>query len=106
MVFVGKSSTPAPQQKRLAAYLDGLAKAAGHADRNEPVKSYCKRLLLPLERKSVEPMVAKLARDNVQWMHQSLHRVADAPWSAEELLTEVHSTVLPAIYSMVLWWRR
>ena len=95
---MGKTSAPGPQQKRFAAYLDGLAKAAGHADRSEPLKSYCKGLLLPLERKSVEPMAAKLAPDNVRRMHQSLHHlVADAPWSDEELLTEVRSTVLPTM---------
>jgi len=95
---VGKSSAPGPQQKRFAAYFDGLAKAAGHADRSEPLKSYCKGLLLPLERKSVEPMAAKLAPDNVRRMHQSLHHlVADAPWSDEELLAEVRSTVLLAM---------
>ena len=92
------SSAPGPQQKRFAAYLEGLAKAAGHVDRIDPLKSYCKGLLLPLERKSVEPMAAKLAPDNVQRMHQSLHHlVADAPWSDGELLSEVSQAVLPAM---------
>lgn len=89
---------PGPQQERLAAYLEGLAKAAGHADRIDPLKSYCKGLLLPLERKSIEPMAAKLAPDNVQRMHQSLHHlVADAPWSDEALLSEVRHAVLLAM---------
>jgi hypothetical protein len=30
---VGTSSTPGPQEKGLAAYLEGLAQAAGHAHR-------------------------------------------------------------------------
>jgi len=95
---VNISSAPGPQQKRFAAYLEGLAKAAGHVDRIDPLKSYCKGLLLPLERKSVEPMAAKLAPDNVQRMHQSLHHlVADAPWSDGELLSEVSQAVLPAM---------
>jgi len=95
---VGKSSTPGPQQKRFAAYLDGLAQAAGHADRIDPVKNYCKGLLLPGERKSVEPMAARLAPDNVQRMHQSLHHlVADAPWNDQALLAEVQRAVLPAL---------
>jgi SRSO17 transposase len=75
------------QQKRFAAYLDSLAQAAGHMDRADPLKSYCKGLLLPGERKSVEPMAARLAPDNVRRMHQSLHHlVADAPWSDEAML--------------------
>ena len=95
---MGKSSAPGPQQKRLAAYLDGLAQAAGHADRIDPLKSYCKGLLLTGERKSVEPMAARLAPDNVGRMHQSLHHlVADAPWSDEELLAQIRSSVLPAM---------
>lgn len=90
------SSAPGPQQKRLAAYLEGLGQAAGHADRIEPFQSYCKGLLLPGDRKSVEPMAARLAPDNVQRMHQSLHHlVADAPWNDEDLLADVRGAVLP-----------
>src|SRR5476651_1737597 len=87
-----------PQQQRLSAYLGGLALAAGHADRIDPLKSYCKGLLLPGERKSVEPMAARLAPDNVRQTHQSLHHlVADAPWSDEALLEQVRHSVLPAM---------
>ena len=63
------SDPPIPGQARevrLAAYLEGLAKAAGHADRHEPLKDYTKGLLLPGERKSVEPMAARLHPDRVQ----------------------------------------
>jgi SRSO17 transposase len=70
-----KASEPGPQQKRFAAYMDGLAKAAGHSDREIPLRNYCTGLLLPGERKSVEPMAARLAPDNVGRMHQSLHHV-------------------------------
>jgi SRSO17 transposase len=91
-------SAPGPQQKRFAAYLDGLAHAAGHADRVVPLKSYCTGLLLPGERKSVEPMAARLAPDNVRRMHQSLHHlVADAPWSDQTVLRQVRSAVLAAM---------
>jgi SRSO17 transposase len=86
------------QQKRFAAYLDGLARAAGHLDRADPLKSYCKGLLLPGERKSVEPMAARLAPENVRRMHQSLHHlVADAPWSDEAMLQRVRGYVLAAM---------
>jgi SRSO17 transposase len=89
---VGKHPSPSPQEKRFAAYMDDLARAAGHADRATPLKMYCTGLLLPGERKSVEPMAARLAPDNVRRMHQSLHHVvADAPWSDVEVLAEVRS---------------
>ena len=78
--------------------MEGLAKAAGHADRAVPLKSYCTGLLLPGERKSVEPMAARLAPDNVRRMHQSLHHlVADAPWSDEAMLEQVRGYVLSAM---------
>jgi SRSO17 transposase len=44
----------------------------GHADRHGPLASYCSGLLLPGERKSVEPMAARLALDAVGAKHQSL----------------------------------
>jgi len=48
---VGKEQAPGPQEQRFAAYIEGLAEAAGHADRNVPLKNYCTGLLLPGERK-------------------------------------------------------
>jgi SRSO17 transposase len=90
------SSAPGKQEKRFAAYLESLAQAAEHADRVEPLKSYCTGLLLPGERKSVEPMAARLAPHNVRQTHQSLHHlVAHAPWSDEALLQQVQQSVLP-----------
>jgi len=75
--------------------MEGLAKAAGHADRAAPLKSYCMGLLLPGERKSVEPMAARLAPEKVRRMHQSLHHlVADAPWDDETVLRQVRSYAL------------
>lgn len=63
-----------------------------------PLKNYCTGLLLPGERKSVEPMAARLAPDNVRRMHQSLHHlVADAPWSDEAVLRRVRESALPAM---------
>jgi SRSO17 transposase len=79
--------------------MEGLARAAGHADRHVPLKNYCTGLLLPLERKSVEPMAARLGPDNVRRMHQSLHHlVADAPWSDEAVLDAVLDYVLPSMW--------
>jgi SRSO17 transposase len=101
------SRAPGAQQKRLAAYLDSLAQAAGHSDRVVPFKAYCTGLLLPGERKSVEPMAARLAPDNVRRMHQSLHHlVADAPWEDEVLLDRALDTVLASMLrqSPVIAW--
>src|SRR5215468_4330134 len=92
------SVAPGAQQKRFAAYLDSLAQAAGHEDRVAPLKFYCTGLLLPGERKSVEPMAARLSPENVRQTHQSLHHiVAHSPWSDEDVLEAVRHHVLPAI---------
>lgn len=78
--------------------MDGLATSAGHEDRQTPLKNYCKGLLLPGERKSIEPMAARLDPGSVQPMRQSLHHlVANAPWSDEALLEQVRRQVLPAM---------
>jgi SRSO17 transposase len=89
---------PGRQQERLAAYLDRLAQAAGHADRAEPCKSYCAGLLLPGERKSVEPMAARVYPQDVRRKHQSLHHfVADADWDDARMLEAALETVVPAL---------
>src|SRR3984957_18160315 len=90
------STAPGAQQQRFAAYLDSLAHAAEHLDRVAPLKAYCTGLLLPGERKSIEPLAARLAPDDVQRMHQSLHHfIANAPWSDEALLERVCHSALP-----------
>jgi SRSO17 transposase len=62
------------------------------------LKNYCTGLLLSGDRKSIEPMAARLAPDNVRRMHQSLHHlVADAPWSDKEMLGQVRHQVVPAM---------
>jgi SRSO17 transposase len=78
--------------------MQGLAQAAGHEDRQTPLKNYCKGLLLPGERKSIEPMAARLDPANVEPMRQSLHHlVAKAAWSDEALLQQVRNQVMPAM---------
>jgi SRSO17 transposase len=89
--------------------MEGLANAAGHEDRHAPLKNYCKGLLLPRERKSIEPMAARLDPGNVQPTRQSLHHlVAKAPWSDETLLDEVRNLATLCYQrcrSRGQWWR-
>ena len=51
--------------ERFAAYVEELASVIGHADRVGPLEAYCIGLLLPSERKSVEPMAAVTAHEVV-----------------------------------------
>jgi SRSO17 transposase len=72
---------------RFDDYVDRLAEAVGHADRQAPLAAYLTGLLLPGERKSVEPMAARLDPRHVSRAHQSMHHfVANAPWEAREVL--------------------
>ena len=95
------------RSQRFEDYLKQLTRSAGHADRIIPMVNYTKGLLLPLERKSVEPMAARLAPGDVRQMHQSLHHlVADAAWSDAALLKQVRGQVLPAItrrHKLIAW---
>src|SRR5438046_3727124 len=85
-------------EDRFASYIEGLASVIGHADRVGPLGDYCTGLLLPGERKSVEPMAAKTAPARVAAQHQSLlHFVGIAPWSDEAVLGKVREMVLPEI---------
>ena len=43
-------------ESRFVAYVDGVASVIGHKDRIGPLRDYCRGLMLPCERKSVEPM--------------------------------------------------
>jgi len=83
-------------EARFAAYVEGLASVIGHADRVAPLEAYCIGLLLPGERKSVEPMAAITAPERVSAQHQSmLHFIAQGNWSDEKVLGRVREMVVP-----------
>src|SRR3981081_2434916 len=85
-------------EARFAAYVEGLASVIGHADRTGPLRDYCTGLMLPGERKSVEPMAARTAPARTAAQHQSLlHFVGVATWSDETVLAKVREMVLPAM---------
>ncbi len=42
-------------EDRFTAYVEALASTLAHADRKAPFSAYCRGLILPGERKSVEP---------------------------------------------------
>src|SRR3954452_7409195 len=85
-------------EARFAAYVEALGAVLGHADRQDPMRDYCVGLLMPIERKSVEPMAAVTAPAQVAAKHQSLlHFVGNAPWSDTAMLARVGQLVLPVI---------
>ncbi|WP_376961332.1 IS701 family transposase [Azospirillum sp. A26] len=85
-------------ESRFAAYVERLAPALGHADRAAPFRAYCTGLILPGDRKSVEPMAARVEPGRVGAAHQSLHHfVAKAAWEDAAVLAGVRDLVLPAL---------
>jgi SRSO17 transposase len=78
--------------------MEALVRALGHADRREPLRAYVQGLLLPGERKSVEPMAARIDPGRVGARHQSMHHfVAKAPWDSRSMLQVARSWVLDAM---------
>jgi SRSO17 transposase len=83
---------------RFASYVDAVGSVIGHADRTGPLRDYCTGLILPGERKSVEPMAARTAPARVSAQHQSLlHFVSAGGWSDEKVLAKISELVVPAI---------
>ena len=57
---------------RFSTYVEGLTGVIEHADRAKPLRDYCTGLMMPCDRKSVEPMAAITAPDRTAAQHQSL----------------------------------
>jgi SRSO17 transposase len=92
--------------KEFEHYMTHLAKGLGHADRHSGLSAYCTGLMLPLSRKSVEPMAARVDPLHASARHQSLHHfVAKAQWRDQELLRRVAQWVVPVMdLSAGGWW--
>jgi SRSO17 transposase len=84
--------------KRFDRYIDAISGELGHVDRIAPFRSYCTGLLLPGERKSVEPMAALIDPTNVRKSHQSLHHfVSTSAWDDQAVLTRVGALTIPVL---------
>src|SRR5438876_8631223 len=74
--------------RELGEYLDTMTAAMGRPERRSAMRAYVTGLLLDGERKSVEPMAARLvdSMDEVEAMRQRLLAcVAESKWSDEEM---------------------
>lgn len=94
----GMARTSDSSERRFRNYLDQLAQALGHADRHEPLRAYVTGLCLPGERKSVEPMAARVDPKRLRARHQSMHHfVANAAWEDAAVLRMARDLVLDAM---------
>src|ERR1700740_1571157 len=88
----------ADSASRFEAYVEGLVSVIGPADLAKPLRDYCVGLMMPCERKSVEPMAAVTAPERTAAQHQRLlHFVGEGRWSDAEVLGQVREMVLPGI---------
>ena len=77
-------------------FLEHVGDCLGRVERRLGLKDYCRALMLPLKRKSIEPLAAAIDPCHVPALHQSLHHfVAESPWSDEAVLGAVQGWVLP-----------
>ena len=84
--------------KEFNRYMDHLSKRLGHADRHSGLSGYCTGLMLPLSRKSVEPMAARVDPLHASARHQALHHfVAKSEWSDSALMSGVRDWVVPVL---------
>jgi SRSO17 transposase len=79
-------------------YMKHLCEKLGHADRRAGFVEYSRALMLPIERKSVEPLAAHSDPWHVSAKHQSLHHmVAKSDWPDEAVLGGVREWASPAL---------
>src|SRR6266704_1260001 len=84
--------------QRFHAYVERLTTALGHRDRHGPLRAYVTGLCLPGDRKSIEPMAARVDPRHVRARHQSMHHfVANAAWDDGAVLRAARETVLAAL---------
>ena len=87
-----------PKLAEFERYIDQLCKVLGHRDRHAGFADYSRGLMLPIERKSVEPLAANTDPLHVRSKHQSLHHlVAMSEWSDTAVLERVRDWVMPTL---------
>jgi len=104
--FFGYGSCMQWNQKRwersageLADFLEPLVAEMGRSERRAGAALYVQGLLMPGERKSIEPMAQRLAVDS-QKLQQLL---ADSPWPEAEVWRAIRREVVPVLEPLVAW---
>ena len=80
-------------------FLEPLVAELGRSERREGATLYVQGLLMPGERKSIEPMAARLGTDS-----QKLQQfIADSPWDEQEVWRAIRREVVPVMEPLVAW---
>jgi SRSO17 transposase len=86
--------------ERLDAFLGNLVAPMGRSERRHWARQYVHGLLLDGERKSIEPMAARLRGGDVQAMRQF---VGQSPWAVEEVQELLARKVVDTLSEPVVW---
>src|SRR5207245_1749314 len=80
-------------------FIAPLVATLGRSERRRAATHYVEGLLMPGQRKSIEPMAARLGVDS-----QSLQQlVTSSPWSAAALWTTIRREVIPHLEPLEAW---
>src|SRR6185312_9659515 len=92
---------------RFEQYCQSIVGALGHADRKQPAQWYLQGLMLPGQRKSVEPMAGRVHPEDVRSAHQSMHHlVSTSEWEDPAVLAVVAQQLAPKLVRADedRWW--
>jgi SRSO17 transposase len=90
----------AAMERRFQDYVEDLGAVVGNDARRRGLGDYLGGLLLPGERKSMEPIAERLESENVSRRHQSIqHFVSEASWRDGPVRERVLGRVVPAMQS-------
>jgi len=84
---------------QFAGFLESLSAGLGRRERREGVALYVQGLLMPGERKSIEPMAERLEVDS-QRLQQLM---TDSPWDEEEVWRAIRRNVVPVMEPLSAW---
>jgi SRSO17 transposase len=84
---------------QFAEFLEPLVAGLGRSERREGAALYVQGLLIPGERKSVEPMAERLGTDS-QRLQQFL---ADSPWDEQDVWRAIRREVVPVMEPLAAW---
>lgn len=80
-------------------FLEPLVAELGRSERREGAALYVQGLLLPGERKSIEPMAERLGADS-----QKLQQfIADSPWDEQAVWRAIRREVVPVMEPLAAW---
>ena len=85
---------------RLQQFLEDLTEPMGRSERRRGARVYLEGLLLDGERKSIEPLAARVAGADVQALRQF---VGQSPWEVEEVQRRLALQVVDLLSEPEVW---